>query len=94
MILDVTQTRQFAAEVAAACENALRSDSPVVFYPFGPKPLCLAGIRQALEMTPKRTWFVYPVPNSYSTAHTAGLRSCSLYDSDLTYLGSEAIPLS
>ncbi len=73
---------------STVCELARNDDAPIVFYPFGPKVLCLAAVSAAVGCYSLRTWFVYPVPARYSVDHASGAREVFCFDGYFRYLGS------
>ena len=85
--VEVDDTDQVRRLSQLATHDANESDSPVVIYPFGPKPLCLTAAIATYSTNKLRSWYVYPVPSRYSIAHAAGVRSLSVFDSKLDLVG-------
>jgi len=63
-------------------EIAKECHAPVLLFPFGPKPLIFATVRQLCTHYPQASWFIYPLPSAYDVDYTEGIGGVSWFRQD------------
>lgn len=71
--IQVGEFQALATALRTQVNEAKREGSPVILFPFGPKPDSLAVALLLREWDVGDAWAVYPVPNSFSTAYSEGV---------------------
>lgn len=71
--IDVGDFQALSTTLQTQVSEAKREQSPVILFPYGPKPDSLAVALLLREWDIGDAWAVYPVPKSFSTAYSEGV---------------------
>lgn len=70
--IDVCDFRALSEVLRTQVNEAKRELSPIIIFPFGPKPDSLAVALLLWDWGVEDAWVAYPVPNGFSTAYSSG----------------------
>jgi hypothetical protein len=71
--IDVGEFEALSTALQTQVSEARRDKSPVILFPFGPKPDSLAVALLLRQWNVEDAWVVYPVPKSFSTTYSEGV---------------------
>lgn len=81
-VVESSDTAGLLAMIDSEIRSARVSDSPLVLFPYGPKPLVFEAARACASRYPRGSWFVYPVPASYDAFASEGIERTMWIASD------------
>jgi hypothetical protein len=71
--IDVMNMAGAHQEVAQEVELARRYSAPILFFPYGPKPMTFSVALQLCRDYAEATWFVCPIPSGYDVNYSEGV---------------------
>jgi hypothetical protein len=71
-VVELRDARALATAIGNEISKSRDTGSPVVLFPFGPKPFVFLAAMQLAAQPNSQAWFVYPIPNSYDVDYSYG----------------------
>lgn len=79
---EVIDTFNFGQQIEAVkpqVTQAMKEDSPVIVFPYGPKPVTLSLALAIQDWCVDEAWAVYPIPERFSVSYSIGVGDCYIF---------------